>query len=148
MIKSELVICWFYQVAPPRWHSARLSEWFTWVCYLLSEISTTNKAVLSLFSGCRTYTFMYTEFLTVSHEVETTSRRVFLCVVDIFPENLPWLTIMMLKWRLIGLEAERRQVSVNMLVQSFTHRHYQIILIGRLPVVVLTSSDITFHTHT
>jgi hypothetical protein len=39
-------------------------------------------------------------------------------------------------------------VSVNMLVQSFTHGHYQIILIGRLPIVELTSSDITLHTHT
>jgi hypothetical protein len=69
----------------------------------LCEISATNKAILSLFSACGAYTFMYTEFLTVSHEVETTGRCVFLRVVDIFPEYLPWLTAMMLKWRLIGL---------------------------------------------
>ena len=91
---------------------------------------------------------MNTKLLAISNKVKATNRCILLSIEEVFTEDFSILpALLLLERRFVRLEAKRGQMCINMLIQSFTHRHYQIILVCRLSIVILTSSDVALYTH-
>lgn len=60
---------------------------------------------------------MNTELLAISHKVKAAYGCVLLSIKEVFTEELPILPVLLLlERRFVRLEAERRQVSINVLV--------------------------------